>query len=61
MADGSAGDLGHGGNSSFPLSKGAEARIARLRGYGDGIVAQVAEGFIRAYMEISGEGTLTEL
>lgn len=35
---------------SFPLAHGAPARVLRLRGYGDGIVAPVAEEFIRAYM-----------
>lgn len=35
---------------SFPLAHGVAARILRLRGYGDGIVAPVAEEFIRAYM-----------
>lgn len=34
----------------FPLAHGAAARVVRLRGYGDAIVAPVAEEFIRAYM-----------
>jgi DNA (cytosine-5)-methyltransferase 1 len=36
----------------FPLVNGAPARMVRLRGYGDGIVAPAAEAFIRAYMEL---------
>jgi hypothetical protein len=52
MVDGITGDLGCGGDSGFPLAQKAEARVGRLRGYGDGIVAPVAEAFIRAYMEI---------
>jgi DNA (cytosine-5)-methyltransferase 1 len=39
---------------SFPLAHGAAARILRLRGYGDGICAPVAEEFIRAYMAERG-------
>lgn len=35
----------------FPLAHGAPERMVRLRGYGDGIVAPVAEEFIRAYLE----------
>jgi hypothetical protein len=35
----------------FPLAQKAEARVMRLRGYGDGIVAQQAAAFVRAYME----------
>lgn len=36
----------------FPLAHGAPARVVRLRGYGDGLVAPQAEEFIRAYMEV---------
>jgi DNA (cytosine-5)-methyltransferase 1 len=36
---------------SFPLAHGAPARVVRLRGYGDGIVAPAAEAFVRAYLE----------
>jgi DNA (cytosine-5)-methyltransferase 1 len=39
---------------TFPLAHGAPARILRLRGYGDGIAAPVAEEFIRAYMAEKG-------
>jgi len=41
----------HAQPSIFPLAHGASERVGRLRGYGDGIVAPVAEGFVRAYME----------
>jgi DNA (cytosine-5)-methyltransferase 1 len=35
----------------FPLAHGAAARVGRLRGYGNALVAQVAEAFIRAFVE----------
>ena len=34
-----------------PLVNGVAARVGRLRGYGNAIVAPVAEAFIRAYMD----------
>lgn len=37
---------------SFPLVNGATARVGRLRGYGNAIVATQAEEFIRAYIAI---------
>jgi len=37
----------------FPLANGAAARVGRLRGYGNAIVAPVAEEFIRAYLEVT--------
>jgi DNA (cytosine-5)-methyltransferase 1 len=37
---------------TFPLAHGAPNRVGRLRGYGNALCAPVAEGFIRAYMEI---------
>jgi hypothetical protein len=40
---------------SFPLVDGTPARVGRLRGYGDGIVAQVAQAFIEAYLSVIGE------
>jgi len=49
MADGSAGGVVHSGD---PLNT-AEARVLRLRGYGDGIVAPLAAEFIKATMEES--------
>jgi DNA (cytosine-5)-methyltransferase 1 len=55
VADGTADLLGlvrdSRGGYVFPLQKGGKARVMRLRGYGDGIVAQVAAEFIRAYMD----------
>jgi hypothetical protein len=36
---------------SQPLASGTPSRVGRLRGYGDAICAQVAEAFIRAYMD----------
>ena len=64
MADGVAGDLGLVRVQSYPndpqqesrliyaplISKG-QKRVMRLRGYGNAIVAPVAEAFIRAYMD----------
>lgn len=37
-----------------PLANGVAGRVAELRAYGNAIVAPVAEGFIRAYMEAKG-------
>lgn len=37
---------------TFPLAYGAPARVVRLRGYGDAIVAPLAEEFISAYLEV---------
>jgi len=39
-------------SGTFPLAHGAPARVVRLRGYGNAIVAPVAEEVIRAYMQI---------
>ena len=36
---------------TFPLAHGAAARVGRLRGYGNAINAQQAQGFIEAYLE----------
>ena len=36
---------------AFPLAHGTAERVGRLRGYGDGIVAQAAKAFIEAYLE----------
>ena len=40
--------------TTFPLAHGAAARVGRLRAYGNAIVPQVAETFIRAYLDIRG-------
>jgi hypothetical protein len=40
-------------SGTFPLVDGAPARVGRLRGYGNAIVAPVAEAFIRAYLDES--------
>lgn len=37
---------------SYPLANGAAARMGRLRGYGNALVTQQAEAFIRAYMGV---------
>lgn len=37
---------------TFPLVNGAPARVGRLRGYGNAIVAQVAQAFIEAYLDL---------
>jgi DNA (cytosine-5)-methyltransferase 1 len=37
---------------TFPLVTGAPARVGRLRGYGNSIVAPVAQAFIEAFLEI---------
>ncbi|MEJ5026353.1 DNA cytosine methyltransferase [Brucella anthropi] len=36
---------------TFPLAHGAAARVGRLRGYGNAIVAPAAQAFIKAYLE----------
>ncbi len=36
---------------TFPLAHGAAARVGRLRGYGNAIVAPAAHAFIEAYLE----------
>lgn len=38
-------------SGEFALTEGTEARILRLCGYGDGIVAPVAQAFIEAYLD----------
>lgn len=41
-------------SGTFPLAHGTAARVGRLRGYGNAIVAPQAEAFIRAAMDILG-------
>jgi DNA (cytosine-5)-methyltransferase 1 len=36
---------------TFPLAHGSAARVGRLRGYGNAIVAAQAQGFIEAFLE----------
>jgi len=36
---------------TFPLAHGSAARVGRLRGYGNAIVAQAAQTFIESFME----------
>lgn len=38
--------------NGFPLAHGAPARVGRLRGYGNAIVAPQAEAFIEAVMSV---------
>lgn len=47
--------MGSGCDSGFPLAQKAEARVMRLRGYGDGLVAPVAQVFIKAYLDLDEE------
>jgi len=42
---------------TFPLAHGAAGRMGRLRGYGNGIVPEVAAEVIKAYVEIRAEQT----
>jgi DNA (cytosine-5)-methyltransferase 1 len=37
-------------SAAYPLAKGQERRVMRLRGYGNAIVPQVAATFIRSVM-----------
>ena len=37
-----------------PLAHGATARVVKLRGYGDAIVAETAQAFISAYLDTEG-------
>lgn len=50
LPDGSAADLGRVRHPGFPLAQGQEARILRLKGYGDAIHAGQAEAFVEAFM-----------
>lgn len=37
---------------TFPLAHGAAQRVGRLRGYGNGLVAQQAQAFVEAFLEV---------
>jgi len=37
---------------TFPLVTSAPNRVGRLRGYGNALCAEVAKGFIEAYLEL---------
>jgi DNA (cytosine-5)-methyltransferase 1 len=57
MANGSAGGVGRSGSISQPINEvnhnnTQEARVMRLKGYGNSIVAPLAIEFIRSVMEI---------
>lgn len=41
-------------SGTFPLAYGVSGRVGRLRGYGNAIVPQLAEAFIRSWLEIKG-------
>ena len=41
-------------SGTFPLAHGVPARVGRLRGYGNAIVAPQATEFIRSYKEVCG-------
>ena len=43
---------------SFPLAHGSPARVGRLRGYGNAIVAPVAQTFIEAFLDVELDRSL---
>src|SRR6185437_16086481 len=52
LVDGAAERMGRGGDCGAPeVDDTAEARVMRLRGYGNAIVAEQARAFIEAYKE----------
>lgn len=42
-------------SGAFPLANGTASRVGRLRAYGNAVTAQVAETFIRAYMDAAND------
>jgi hypothetical protein len=59
VADGSAPGMVRGGDTRPSPNQSAEARVMRLRGYGNAICAPQAAEFVRAYMTAAptrGEG-----
>jgi DNA (cytosine-5)-methyltransferase 1 len=55
LVDGIARGVVHSSDSVITPNASAEARTIRLKGYGNAIVAPVAEEFIRATMEVIDE------
>lgn len=64
VVDGFSSGMGHSGDPcvaaafeeiGFPLGRDIPARVARLRGYGNAIVPQVAAEFVKAFMEAVNE------
>ena len=41
-------------SGTFPLAHGVSGRVGLLRGYGNAIVPELAEIFVRAYLETKG-------
>lgn len=54
LVNGAPPGVGRSGHRGFPLAKGEEARVMRLHGYGDGIVATQAAAFVKAYCQAKG-------
>ncbi len=50
-----------GSNSLLPLAHGAAARVVRLRGYGNAIVAAQAQGFIEAVFDTQRFRLMSEM
>jgi len=55
LVDGPSKGMGRSGDPSDPINSQAttEARMMRLKGYGNAIVPQVAATFIKAYMDVT--------
>ena len=54
LVNGTSSRMGRGSDSGAPINakESAEARVMRLRGYGNAINVEVAKAFIEAYMEL---------
>ena len=55
LVNGIARGVVHSCDSIIAPNDSAEARTTRTKGYGNAIVAPVAEEFIRAFMHVTGE------